>query len=247
MSRKHNWFCWSLATAVGGLTLLGLRQRRRERQPALGAIAEPDAVEAYARLAQLPQLTLARELLVHRAVRGRQHARVLDVGSGGGLLALRLAQQPEVETVTGIDLSGDMVSMARATAELHGADAQFLQLDAAEMPFADASFDLVVSTLSMHHWADPLRVLGEIRRVLAPGGKMLLFDLRRDAFPLALGVVSVCTHVLAPEALRSIGEPMASFHAAYTPCETAVLAVKAGWDDPHLLQGPLWWVLESTR
>lgn len=247
MSRKHNWLCWTLAAAAGGLYLLGLQQRRQTRQPALGAIDEPETVEACTRITHLPQFVLAREVLVRRAVRGYQHARVLDVGCGAGLLALRVAQQPEVEAVTGIDLSGDMVSKAREDAELHGADVQFLQVDAAEMPFADASFDIVVSTLSMHHWDDPLKVLREIRRVLAPGGKMLLCDLRRDAFPLALGVISVFSHAIVPEEMRRSGEPLASFHAAYTPCETAVLAVKAGWDDPHLLQGPIWWVLESTR
>ncbi len=247
MRCKHHWVFWTLAAAAGGLYLLGLQQRRREREPALGAIGEPEAVEAYARLAQWPQFIIARELLARRAVHGRQHARVLDVSSGGGWLSLRLAQQPEVESVTGIDLSGDMVSMAREAAELQDVDAQFLQADAAEMPFEDASFDIVVSTLAMHHWSDPQQVLREIRRVLTPGGKMLLFDLRRDAFPLALGLATVFSRAIVPEGMRRAGEPLASFHAAFTPCETAVLAVKAGWDDPHLLQGPIWWVLESTR
>ncbi len=247
MRRKHHLLFWTLAGVAGGLYLAGLRQRRSERQPSVEALEEPEMAEAYARLTRLPQFALFREYIAHRAVRGYAHARVLDVGSGPGWLAMLLARQAEVDSVTGIDLSSDMVRSAREAAEARGSDVQFLQADAAEMPFADAEFDIVVSMLSMHHWDDPLGVLREIHRVLAPGGKMLLVDLRRDAFPIMLGVAAALARYIVPPSLRQTGEPLASFQSAYTPCETVLLAAKAGWDDPHLTQGPGWWVLESTK
>jgi ubiquinone/menaquinone biosynthesis C-methylase UbiE len=56
----------------------------------------------------------------------------------------------------------------------------FLVGDAAALAFPDGSFDLVVSTLSLHHWADPAAGLAEIGRVLRPGGRALIWDLRPD-------------------------------------------------------------------
>jgi ubiquinone/menaquinone biosynthesis C-methylase UbiE len=55
--------------------------------------------------------------------------------------------------------------------------------DVASLAFPDGSFDLVMSTLSMHHWADPSAGLAEIARVLRPGGRFLVWDLRPGAVP----------------------------------------------------------------
>ena len=54
----------------------------------------------------------------------------------------------------------------------------------ASLPFPDGSFDLVVSTLSLHHWADPQAGLAEIARVLRPGGRALIWDFRPGRIPL---------------------------------------------------------------
>jgi SAM-dependent methyltransferase len=51
------------------------------------------------------------------------------------------------------------------------------------MPFGDGSFDLVVSTLSMHHWAEPTAGMTEIGRVLRPGGRALIWDARPGVWP----------------------------------------------------------------
>jgi SAM-dependent methyltransferase len=98
-------------------------------------------------------------------------AQVLEVGCGPGHLSMRLARQHGLD-VTGLDLDPAMIARARANAHRPGNSDQrrpsFLVGDVAALAFPNRSFDLVVSTLSMHHWADPTAGLAEIGRVLRP-------------------------------------------------------------------------------
>jgi SAM-dependent methyltransferase len=114
-------------------------------------------------------------------------ARVLEVGCGPGRLSILLARRHGLD-VTGLDLDPAMVERARAnaarSAQQHGRVPSFLVGDVASLAFPDRSFDLVVSTLSMHHWADPTAGLAEIGRVLRPGGLALVWDFRAGRVPL---------------------------------------------------------------
>jgi SAM-dependent methyltransferase len=112
--------------------------------------------------------------------------RVLDVGCGPGHLANRLARDHGLE-VTGLDLDPAMIERARANAVRAVAAERrptFVVGGAAALPFADHSFDLVVSTLSLHHWADATIGQAEIGRVLRPGGRALIWDIRPGVVPL---------------------------------------------------------------
>ena len=122
-------------------------------------------------------------------------ARVLEVGCGPGHLSIRLARRYGLD-VTGVDLDPAMVARASANAGRGRAGAggpevgrqpSFVVGDAAALAFPDASFDLVVSTLALHHWADPAAGLAEIGRVLRPGGRALVWDLRPGARPHLFG------------------------------------------------------------
>jgi ubiquinone/menaquinone biosynthesis C-methylase UbiE len=105
--------------------------------------------------------------------------RILDVGTGPGYLPLRISEVLPGSEVIGIDVSEDMIRVARKNAE--GKNVKFLVGNASEMPFEDDSFDLVVSTGSLHHWRNPVNVLNEIYRVLRPGRKALIYDLWGEA------------------------------------------------------------------
>lgn len=113
-------------------------------------------------------------------------ARVLEVGCGPGHLSIRLAGQYGLD-ITGVDLDPAMIERARANAvgTNSGDDLRttFLVGDVASLPFEDGSFDLVVSTLSMHHWADPEAGLAEIGRVLRTNGRVLIWDFRSRLWP----------------------------------------------------------------
>src|SRR5829696_4583134 len=113
-------------------------------------------------------------------------ARVLEVGCGPGHLSIRLARQHGLD-VTGLDLDPAMIERARANSDQAGDGGEsrpsFLVSDVAALPFPDGSFDLVISTFSMHHWADPTAGLAEIGRVLRPGARALVWDARPGVWP----------------------------------------------------------------
>jgi ubiquinone/menaquinone biosynthesis C-methylase UbiE len=106
---------------------------------------------------------------------------LLDVGTGPGRLLVEVARRRPDVRVVGVDPSADMVRHAQDRARLAGlCDRVDVQVAAGEtLPFADASFDVVTSTLSAHHWADVATAVGGQTRVLRPGGQLFVYDLRR--------------------------------------------------------------------
>jgi ubiquinone/menaquinone biosynthesis C-methylase UbiE len=109
-----------------------------------------------------------------------QAGRVLDIGTGPGRLPILIANERPLLQVTGIDLSPDMVKIATQEAQHRGLkNVAFRQGSASELPFPDREFDLVISTLSFHHWKQPEKALDEIYRVLREGGEAWIYDIPR--------------------------------------------------------------------
>ncbi len=104
--------------------------------------------------------------------------RVLDLGTGSGRLAIALAKDHPDWQITGIDISAEMLKLAGQNAAKDGLTHKidFRQAPAAALPFPDGYFALVVSNNSLHLWAEPLKVFGEIERVTSPGGYCLIRD-----------------------------------------------------------------------
>ena len=112
---------------------------------------------------------------------------LLEVSCGPGRLAARLAGAAPAVRVTGLDLRPAMVERARRRARRARLErrVRFVGGDVAALPFPARRFDVVVSTLALHHWDDPARALGEIYRVLAPGRAAWLYDVTRPLWPFA--------------------------------------------------------------
>jgi ubiquinone/menaquinone biosynthesis C-methylase UbiE len=150
-----------------------------------GGIVMGDAA-GYDSLSRLLLGSFYRSVAADIAAAAPLGGQILDVGCGPGHLANRLARDHGLE-VTGLDLDPTMIERARANAEQAvAADRRpiFVVGGVAALPFPDRSFDQVVSTLSMHHWADATAGLAEMDRVLRPGGRALVWDLRPGVVPL---------------------------------------------------------------
>ena len=109
------------------------------------------------------------------ALAGQSQARVLDLGCGGGHVSFTAA--PHVVSVTAYDLSERMLEAVRREAAARQlGNIETVWGVAEKLPFADASFDFVVSRFSAHHWSNLAAGLAEARRVVKPGGKAIFMD-----------------------------------------------------------------------
>jgi ubiquinone/menaquinone biosynthesis C-methylase UbiE len=117
---------------------------------------------------------LARDIAVFRA-----EGALLDIGTGPSWLLLKLSASCPALGLVGVDVSPAMVAQAQKNIAGAGASGRIevRQGSAEQLPFPDGSFDVVVSTGSIHHWRDPVAGLDEVHRVVRPGGWALMYDI----------------------------------------------------------------------
>src|ERR1700733_3971536 len=178
----------------------------------------------------LPEI---KSLAVRIAAAIPSSAQVLEVAPGPGFLSIELAKRGF--QVRALDISKTFVGIARHNADAEGVDVRFDLGNAAALPLEDASVDFVVCRAAFKNFTEPLKALQEMRRVLRPGGKALLIDMRRDAsmaevkqYVDGLGVsrlnrwmmMFVFRNVLVKRAY-----PLEEFHH---------MAIEAGWVQPRI-------------
>ena len=147
--------------------------------------------------------------LILAASRVTEPDNVLDVACGPGIVACAVASQ--ARHVTGLDMTPRMIEEATATAERLGVkNVTWLVGTAAPLPLPDASYSVVMTRYSFHHFTDPARALAEMFRVCRPGGRVVVADLSIPA-PAGLRFDAVerwrdpsHVHALSPEELRAL-------------------------------------------
>ncbi len=184
-------------------------------------------------------------------------ARFLDLGCGLGGPARYLAERQGVPAV-GVDLTESFCADARALAAATGSDARFACADATRLPFADASFPLVLTQAASMNIPDKAALYREVARVLAPGGRFLLHDIQLGPagaphFPVPWAGEPCQSHLLTPDAQRAAIEAAglrcalwqdrtAEVRAAVEAQRRAAAEARAAGRAPppgaHSLQGP---------
>ncbi len=165
------------------------------------------------------------ERLLHHGV-SPGHA--LDIGTGPGHIPVLAAERAPALSITAIDLAEEMLARARKRVEAAGLSDRITvrRGDAKRLPFADGSFDVVFSNTILHHIEEPVRLLAEARRVLKPGGALLIRDLRRpETLDEARRLVDL--HAAGGTA-RQRALLFDSLHAALTEQEMVETAALAG-------------------
>ncbi|HEY2927957.1 class I SAM-dependent methyltransferase [Piscinibacter sp.] len=143
---------------------------------------EPGALEFLARLAVAPG------------------TRMLDVACGAGQIAIPAARAGA--RVTGVDIATNLVEQARARAAADGVEVRFDEGDAEMLPYADGSFDLVVSLIGAMFAPRPERVAAELLRVCRPGGRIVMANWTPSGF-VGLMFKTIGRHVPPPALMPS--------------------------------------------
>jgi len=107
-------------------------------------------------------------------------SRILEVAPGPGYLAIELAKLGKYQVV-GMDISKTFVQIAQDKARETGVAVEFQRGNASNMPFDADSFDFIICRAAFKNFTEPVQAMREMQRVLKPGGKALIQDLRRDA------------------------------------------------------------------
>jgi ubiquinone/menaquinone biosynthesis C-methylase UbiE len=178
----------------------------------------------------LPEI---RGLAVRIAAAIPPAAQVLEVAPGPGFLSIELAKRGLA--VQAVDISRTSVEIAGRNAAAEGVDVRFEQGNAAALPLEDASVDFVVCRAAFKNFSEPQKALAEMRRVLRPGGKALLIDMRRDAS------MAEVKHYVEGLGVSRLNRWFMMFafrfmliKRAYPVEDFRRMAVEAGWAQPQI-------------
>jgi ubiquinone/menaquinone biosynthesis C-methylase UbiE len=200
-----------------------------------------EAVLAYDRTAGWPPFRLLRRMTLHRLERLDPHGTLLDAGCGPGQLAIAIGKRFPGLKVLGLDNNPGMLTAAlRNGSRACVRNVAFQLGDVQHMPYADGYFDFVVSTISLHHWQDAPGALVEIYRVLAPGGQLLLMDLRRDCARWFYYGLALLQRFAMPTAIRRTNGAVGSLYASYTIEEVRTLLNATRFQTVKIEPAPGW-------
>jgi demethylmenaquinone methyltransferase/2-methoxy-6-polyprenyl-1,4-benzoquinol methylase len=161
---------------------------------------------------------VALRMLRERGIPGR----VLDVATGTADLALALAADlPEAEVI-GVDLSEGMLGVGRQKVERNGlrSRVRLEQADAENLPFEDGAFDAVTVAFGVRNFENLDKGLGELQRVLRPGGHLMVLEFSRPTSPLVKGLMNLYSRSLMPALGGWLSKDRAAY--AYLPASVQV-------------------------
>jgi ubiquinone/menaquinone biosynthesis C-methylase UbiE len=179
----------------------------------------------YTRRYMMPEYRYFVNKIINRRIRS---GRVLDIGTGAGRLVIELGKARKTDFyIIGVDVSLDMLRKARENVREAGLERRIdlVLSTGAELPFPDQCFDLVISYASLHHWAQPVAVFNEARRVAKDGGTIIIRDNRRVIGDPVWGTLARLVSFSIERSQRDLWPR--SMRASYTVPEVRAILAKS--------------------
>jgi len=176
-----------------------------------------------------------------------QGSAVLEVAPGPGYFSIELAKRGNY-AITGLDLSRTFVKMAAKKAEAEGVKVDFKQGSASKMPLETGSFDFLLCRAAFKNFADPVGALREMFRVLKPGGRGLIIDLKGDASPTEISRevdgmgLSTMNRILTKFAFRTM-----LLKSAYTKAQFEHMLAQAQFSKTEVKESALGLEIAMTK
>jgi len=198
----------------------------RRRQPE-GSMVDESALGIFSRVSSLTGRAAGHRVKHILGGLIKQGMTVLDIGTGPGAIPLNLKRLFPGTHFIGLDISKDMISMAKGCAARSGLHLPVLAGDGQSLPFGTDKADCVICLFAMHHMDHPDRLLSEIDRVLKPGGALLIIDFRRDIKGLLFGIINTAWQAgfFFSAGRRGLGD---SVRSAWLPLEIEDILKQGG-------------------
>lgn len=239
-----DWVALSSVAVVLVIAFMLSRPIRIAREPGREGFQDAAASQAYDRMSRWPAYALERHIMVRALSREKCEGTLLDVGCGPGHLTAQVARRFADLKCIGLDSNEAMLALARRNFRGE-ARLGFVRGDAERLPLTANSVNVVISSLSMHHWTSPSEALREILRVLAPGGRMVILDLRRDCPRWMYYGFVIGQWLFLPLAIRRTNGAVGSIWASYTADELETLLTEAG-SPSGTVESRFGWLLACT-
>lgn len=169
----------------------------------------------------------------------------LEIGSGPGFLGLEWLKKTKNTQLKGLDINNHFIKIAPENAKEYGfADnrVEYVQGNAGSIDFKDNTFDAVFSNATLHELDDPIAAFNEIYRILKPGGKFFISDLRRDMNFIAKMLMK--KQATSKEMLSGL---VSSLNAAYTQRELEGLLKKTKITNYEIVASPFSLIVQGVK
>ncbi|NHI94733.1 MAG: methyltransferase domain-containing protein [Candidatus Lokiarchaeota archaeon] len=207
------------------IMIFGYPRKECSRIPNNEDLFDEDVAKSFQRMTNFLPFRILHGSVIKVLKKINPKGNLVDIGCGTGNVLVRIAKEIPALELTGVDNSSEILELAKKRAINNNLNIEFKIGDAENLPFSNNSIDYMVSTLSLHHWLQPKKVIDEIYRVLKKDGTFIIFDFRRDARKFFHGFLRFATKVVVPKPLKRIKEPIGSLLASYTVNEiTEIMA-----------------------
>ncbi len=246
---------WYIFFAIIGIAVILIiifgfpRKKKSPRKPNIEGLDNPEVAKAFEKMTNILPFRLLRKKVLSKLKDFNPIGTLVDIGCGSGNLIIQIAKSFPDLNLIGIDISSEILEFAkkRALDRGLGKRIEFKIGNVEKLPFSNESIDFIISTLSLHHWVNPVKGFNEIHRVLKRDGTLLIFDFRRDSRRFFYGFLTFVTKVVAPKALKEVHEPLGSIQSSYAYNEIFQLISQTSFQIPKVKTFLAWMFISIKK